>query len=67
MTASLALYVTAVGWHTVFAQVLGPQNLHHLFKDDSAQLHLQLHLQLPIHLLLLAENFSMAVAQTGWM
>ena len=49
--------------HTVFAQVLGLQDLHHLLGDALGQLHLQL----PVHLLLLAESFLMAVARIEWM
>ena len=61
--ASLALDMTADGCHTVFAQVLGLQDLHHPLSDALAQLHLQL----PVHLLLLAEILLRAVAQIEWM
>lgn len=61
--ASWALVLIADGCHSVFAQELGLRNLQHLLSDAAAQLHQQL----PVHLLPLAESFLMAVVQTEWM
>lgn len=59
----MALDTTADGCHTVLPQGLGLQDLHHVLGDALGQLHLQL----SVHLLLLAKNFLMAVAQVEWM